>query len=561
MLSNAITITPSIEARGVEPLQAFETTRRLSIQTTLHAHDAVSGARQKAANEALIERISEIIASYRISGPQDRYDEIYKPKMLETLRYFVSKQEPINMVVPAYPFKSPNHDEKVLGPEPDVGERMSLEHFNSMGARIQEIYPPGGHVTIVSDGCCYNDLLGVSDEEVFRYAEGLHHIVDRLGLKHIKFSDPFDLIEGSHSVPYTEEDYASRIGELKDRLWDTYLPAGYDFDADLKRDPNATLTYQGYIRFLMTDLALFFKEKKMSKNAVKKHCSVVARGMIKRGKAFSALVAKASPLHVRLSIHASDNTDKLSVALLPHKRYGTFPVTPWHNTPYLDTTGVSLSLSRNPAKGEASYRVCQDELGLKFLCADAPMYRVIEAIDGSELAEKVQFEPLYPFGLKVKVPKDTSIGQFRLEHVAELAKVHSPIIFEGLDPMQYTAEIGDDFRRVAGGALSLSILHEGVVTGNKKNKHVGESTAKSYFVQIPDTTDGGSGDESTSEGEDNTAKTAAVHPFLQAAAALDDVRYRVLHNWQVGHAVVSDHRVALPVHLSPSSLRVLRAEV
>ncbi|EAW12213.1 isocyanide synthase family protein [Aspergillus clavatus NRRL 1] len=531
MLSNTITIVPSMDARVVEPLQAFSPSR-VSLPTSLPL-DTLAFARKTAAHEALVERIAEIIASYRISGPDDRYEDVYKPKLLETLRVFVTRQEPINLVVPAYPFKSPNREEKVLGPDVDVGERMSLEHFNSIGARIQQIYPPGGHVTIVSDGCCYNDLLGVSDEEVFRYAEGLHRITEKLQLRHLRFSDPFELIEGPEHVPTTEAEYAQRIGAVKDLLFNSYLPSGYDFDADLKKDPNALLTYRGYIKFLISDLATFFKERKMSKSAVKKHCSAVARGMIERGKAFAALVGIASPLHVRLSIHASDNTRKLSVALLPHKRYSNFPVTPWHTTPYLDADNASLTLSRKPAAGdgtETTYTLCHDELGLAFLRADVPMYRVIDAAH-------IQLEPLYPFGLRIRVPRDTPISRFRLANVAELARVHSPIVFEGLDPLQYTSEIADDFQRVAGGALSLSLLHEGIVPAGE---------AASYFVQV-----GGGGAEDG----------GAVMPFVEAAAALDDVRYRVLHQWRDGHAVVADHRVALPVHLSPSSLRVLRAGI
>lgn len=469
-----------------EPLKVFDTpspsVRRVSfLALTLNPFDMLARARKQAASEAL-ERIAEIIASYGIRRSADHYEDVYLPQLLETLQYFVSKQEAINMVVPAYPFKSPNRDEKVLGPDPDVGERMSLEHLNSIGARIQQIYPPGAYVTIVSDGCCYNDLLRVSDEEVFRYAEGLHRIVDRLGLKHIRFSDPFDLIEGRQNAPITEEEYASRIGELKDRLFTLYMPTGYDFDEELKNDPNATLTYRGYIRFLTSDLAMYFKEQKMSKNAIKKHCSNVARRMIERGKVFSALVATASPVHVRLSIHASDNTNKLSVALLPQKRYSAFPVTPWHNTPYLDKSSVSLSLSRKPPTQE--YQVCQDEFGLSFLCADIPMYRVIEQEHSAP--NQLQLTPLYPFGLKIKVPRDTPLNQFRLQNIIKLAQVHSPIIFEGLDPIQYTATIADDFRHIAGSGLSLSILHEEIVARTRPRKDLGESSAvSSYFVQIP----------------------------------------------------------------------------
>ena len=471
MTSNTIGIQPNIE-----PLQAFRPSR-LDFTKTLFL-EASNLTTRTAAHEALVERIAEVIASYRISGPGDRYEDVMKPKMLDTLRSFVAKQEPINMVVPAYPFKSPNHESKVLGPDPDVGERMSLQHFNSIGARIQQIYPPGGHVTVVSDGLCYNDLLGVSDEEVFDYAKGLHHITESLGLKHLKFTDLFELI-GSESVPITAEEYASRIGKLKERLFVSFVPPGYDFDEDIKKDNNALLTYRGYIKFLESDLATFFRGRGMGKSAAKKHCSKVARGMIERGKAFSALVASKSPLHVRLSIHASNNTGKLSVALLPHKRYSTFPVTPWHNTPYLDTTNVSLSLGRKPTDSDVPFKVCKDELGLNFLCADVPMYSVIDSNEAVAFDQQVKLEPLYPFGLKVQVPKDTPVTRSSLNNVAELAKLHSPIIFEGIDPMQYTSEVAADFHRMANDGLSLSILHDGIATNTSVSK------TASDFVQIP----------------------------------------------------------------------------
>lgn len=426
-----------VETRAAESIQTFSPFR-LGFNKTLSLE--VSNIMTRlAVDEALVKHIAEIIASYRIIGPSDRYEDGMKPKMLDTIRCFVAKQEPINMVVPAYPFKSPNHESKVLGPDPDVGERMTLQHFNSIGARIQQIYPPGGHVTIVSDGPCYNDLLVVSDKEVFEYAKGLHRITESLGLKHLEFTDIFELA-GSESSPITVEEYASRIGMLKERLFVSFLPAGYNFDEDIKKDQNALLTYRGYIKFLESDLATFFREKSMGKSAAKKYSSKVARSMIERGKAFSALVARNSPLHVRLSIHTSDNTGKLSVALLPHKRYSNFPVTPWHNTPYLDGTNESLSLGRKPTDSDVTYKVCKDELGLRFLRADVPIYNIIGTNEIATSGEQVELMPLYPSGLKVQVRKDMPISFFRF-NVAELAKLHSPIIFEGLDLLQSTSEV------------------------------------------------------------------------------------------------------------------------
>ena len=397
-------------------------------------------AEAAAADEILIERIMDTIASYRISGPQDRYEEGMKPKLLETLRSFLANREPINMVVPAYPFKSPNHEFKVLGPNPDVGERMTLQHLNSIGARIQQVYAPGGHVTIISDGPCYNDLLGVSDKEVFEYARDLHRIAGNLGLTHLKFTNIFDLAD--ESSPITTDEFASRIGELKKRVFLSFLPLGYNFDEDIKKDHNALLTYRAYIKFLESDLAIIFREKGISRCAAKKQCSKIARGMIERGKAFSALLASKCPLHIRLSIHASDNSSKLSVALLPHKRYRSFPVTPWHNTPYMDVNNTSLSLGRKPTDSSSiNYKVWTDELGLNFLCADVPMYNRLVDSHGAMVLddELVKLEPLYPLGLKIQVPSNTLITDFILENVVDLAKLHSLIIFEKrIDPTQYS---------------------------------------------------------------------------------------------------------------------------
>ena len=409
-------------------------------------------------DESLVQQIVGLIASFRISGPSDKYAEEMEPNILDTVRCSVAKQEPINMVVPAYPFKSPNHESKVLGPEPDVGERMTLEHFNSFGARIQEIYAPGGYVTIVSDGPCYNDLLGVSDKEVWDYAQGLHRITQRLGLKHLRFSDLFELV-GAEEPPTTAEEYANRIGDLKEHVFSSFTPAGYDFDADLKKDKNALSTYRGYIKFLETDLAMYFREQKMSKSATKKHCSKVARGMIARGKAFGALVKAKAPSHVRLSIHASDNSDKLSVALLPHKRYSTFPVTPWHNTPYLDDKNDSLSLGRKPTDGGLPPQVGTDELGLKFMMFDVPRYRILGAHGAAASDEQLKLQPRYPCGLEVRVPNDTPISSFNLDNLRDLAKLYTPIVFRGLDPAQYTSEVTDEIRRsISGHSLSMSVL-------------------------------------------------------------------------------------------------------
>ena len=62
----------------------------------------------------------------------------------------------IRMVLPAFPFKSPNRQDKVLGSSPDLGEEIALAHLNGMCQRIGELYEPGAEVYITSDGLVYN---------------------------------------------------------------------------------------------------------------------------------------------------------------------------------------------------------------------------------------------------------------------------------------------------------------------------------------------------------------------------------------------------------------------
>ena len=60
------------------------------------------------------------------------------------------------MILPAFPFKSPNARNKVLGTMPDFGEELALAHLNGLCQNIGEVYAPGADVYISSDGLVYN---------------------------------------------------------------------------------------------------------------------------------------------------------------------------------------------------------------------------------------------------------------------------------------------------------------------------------------------------------------------------------------------------------------------
>jgi pyoverdine/dityrosine biosynthesis protein Dit1 len=71
----------------------------------------------------------------------------------------VSRGEPIKMLLPGFPFKSPNSRDKVLSNLPDLGEELALKHLNGLCENIRAVYEHGAEIHITSDGLVYNGTL------------------------------------------------------------------------------------------------------------------------------------------------------------------------------------------------------------------------------------------------------------------------------------------------------------------------------------------------------------------------------------------------------------------
>ena len=61
---------------------------------------------------------------------------------------YVAKNEPAQLLLPAFPFKSPNRKDKIFGILPDLGEEIRLQHLNGLRERIAEIYQPTANIMI-----------------------------------------------------------------------------------------------------------------------------------------------------------------------------------------------------------------------------------------------------------------------------------------------------------------------------------------------------------------------------------------------------------------------------
>lgn len=105
-----------------------------------------------------VERIARMLSRYRMIPrditPEQRHeaDVRLRARILKQVR----EGQRLEMCLPAFPFKSPNTTDKVLGRVPDRAEEFALAHLNGMCAAVGDVYPPGARLLIISDGLVYN---------------------------------------------------------------------------------------------------------------------------------------------------------------------------------------------------------------------------------------------------------------------------------------------------------------------------------------------------------------------------------------------------------------------
>ena len=110
--------------------------------------------------------ILDIIGRYQVYDKafELNLDSRYKNTFMPLLVRMIRLRSCIELVLPAFPFKSPNSQDKVLGTLPDKAEEVSLALLQGMCDAIKGMYEPGAQLTIVSDGIVYNGMKPSCDE-------------------------------------------------------------------------------------------------------------------------------------------------------------------------------------------------------------------------------------------------------------------------------------------------------------------------------------------------------------------------------------------------------------
>ena len=267
---------------------------------------------------AVARRVAKLILRHRKvlrTGPETSPtpDEQSIALQLPKLHYYISQGQPVHLILPAFPAKSPNR-RKVLGPLPDLGEEIALTFLQGLCDEIHQVYPSGARLTICADGRVFADLVQVSDADVSAYNDALKVQMRRLGttdldvvnLEDLLATDSFDAARA-----WIVAQYGEPLAELKARVRDT---------------DHARAMFNGIHRFVAEDGLALAPDK--SKSRVKEESKEVAYEVIQRSNAWTRLLAQEFPHALRLSIHPQHpHSDKIGLRIT---RATDDWLTPWH---------------------------------------------------------------------------------------------------------------------------------------------------------------------------------------------------------------------------------------
>ncbi|CAF1512347.1 unnamed protein product [Adineta ricciae] len=273
----------------------------------------------------IIDLLERKLLSIHASSPSDMYATYGQNVLLEQIQERIQLNESIAFLLPGFPFKSPNPN-KVSGRLPDGGDVYALEYLNEFCREVSFIYEHGCELLIWSDGRVFNDLIGVSNEDLITYENLIKQY--SATMTHFKWDNMDAHIE-------------SRNG---DDLVKQYGTSSFNFEQWLKMSPNNQKEFIHLRSFLENDLGQTSLRKTLSRKKFKQAMSWTAEQMITRNNALTNLLKQHYPNHIRLSIHQhSNNGEKFTIQFFANHsiKSDTFSLrTPWHNVLVISTDGA-----------------------------------------------------------------------------------------------------------------------------------------------------------------------------------------------------------------------------
>lgn len=229
--------------------------------------------------------------------------------------------EKLTFILPAFPAKSPS-PMKTTGILPDMGEVLALKNLQEMCGEISGQYAPGAEVVICSDGRVFSDVVGVPDEHISLYAEGIDEIIRDFNLTHLRTFSMDEL------HPHKKGD------ELRQELLWRFLMT---MEEVREKARNTPALFNGLHKFMIEDQMGI---STLSKNQLNKQMKEKTYELMRRSDAWSALLEEEFGDVLRLSIHPYPMVhEKFGVKLVTSSEKWA---TPWHNVTVRTENGFEL---------------------------------------------------------------------------------------------------------------------------------------------------------------------------------------------------------------------------
>lgn len=288
-----------------------------------------------------VEQVLSVFESFRMAPTAiDEYDSVGREKLKGRISHFISPGQPIKFSLLGFPMKSPNNRDKVIGVMPDLAEEVTINNFADFNAGVSAVYSPGIHLSVISDGLIFNDLMEVPDAIVDQYKE-----VNQ------------DLSAGMPVQWYDMRDFYGRDvsdGAIRTKVVEQFGITPEELERRILMDPDVNFLYRGMIRFMNLDMAI---RDYASNTQLQKEAKKLAKAMMFRNEAYSKLISSEFSDHIRLSMHPSvNNGTKYSFQLIRSPKAFT---SAWHCALAL-VDGIYETIHRKDAVAAGYELISQD---------------------------------------------------------------------------------------------------------------------------------------------------------------------------------------------------------
>lgn len=252
---------------------------------------------------------------------------------LQRVMLAIEHNRPLEMVLPAFPGKSPNR-KKTLSALPDAAEWLAIDQLYNLCQQIQEIYAPGARLIICSDGYVFSDVVRIPDSEVKAYTRA---IADYCAQKYPGIFSMYDL-----KSAYKE---LSCLDSMREELIIQHGSSFITLKERVRKEKSTLIMYRGITRFLKDDYAGLAAFANYSNTQLQKQARSSAYRVMHRSEAWSALLKKQFPDALRLSIHPQFRvSEKIGIKLVESDDLWR---TPWHSVAVFNGSEVRLEKRAN----------------------------------------------------------------------------------------------------------------------------------------------------------------------------------------------------------------------